>query len=308
MARIIGAGNITIDRIAEVSNIPAINEAAFIKDTHIKPGGSSANTIACLQNFGHDTGLIAKVGGDGTTDEIVEEMESRGIDCSYVEFSEDDETSYTHIYTNSSGDQIILAGGEGLAGFRLDDTQRGYVQTAEYLHTSGYTAPHVLEGLIHAKTDESHLSFDLATTFKDFSSRGYSRDLIDNALDEIDLFVSQKSALLSYTDTEDIEAAVSHILAEGIGKLAITLGTDGSVLITREERTHVDAYDVDVVDTTGAGDAFVAGLIHSWVINQDEMEEAGKFANATAALNCREFGGQGGIPSLEEVHELVGED
>jgi sugar/nucleoside kinase (ribokinase family) len=99
--------------------------------------------------------------------------------------------------------------------------------------------------------------------------------------------------------------AVEYLHRLGPGEVVITLGTKGSIGVSGEEIIQQDAYKVDAVDTTGAGDvyhgAYVYGMLRVW-----GMGECMRFASAAAALKCRQIGAQRGIPRLEEVEGFLG--
>jgi ribokinase len=82
------------------------------------------------------------------------------------------------------------------------------------------------------------------------------------------------------------------------------LGAEGSIGLNQNELVHQDAFDVQPVDTTGAGDvyhgAYIFGLIQKW-----EMPQCMRFASAAAALKCKEIGAQAGIPDLDSINALM---
>jgi ribokinase len=90
------------------------------------------------------------------------------------------------------------------------------------------------------------------------------------------------------------------------GVLTITLGGRGSVTFRGDEIMSVPAFDVQAVDTTGAGDVFHGGYIYGLLRGWDLMETV-RFASALAAIKCRAMGGRAGIPGLGEVMESLRE-
>jgi len=98
-----------------------------------------------------------------------------------------------------------------------------------------------------------------------------------------------KAAARELTGEGDYEKIVKALLRLGPNLVAITLGADGCLIATPKELVHVPAYKVDVVDTTGAGDAFMGGLSYGLLQNWD-LQRVGSFANACAALCCTKVG------------------
>ena len=96
---------------------------------------------------------------------------------------------------------------------------------------------------------------------------------------------------------------------EILGKLklktvTITLGVRGSLTFVKNKFFHVPAFEVDVVDTTGAGDVFHGGYIYG-LLQKWSLTDTVRFASAVAALKCRQMGGRAGIPALDEVAEFL---
>jgi len=305
MPRIVGAGNLTLDRIARVSSIPQTNESAVIIEEVTTPGGSTANVVACLQSLGYDTGLIARMGDDHSSQNILDEVESKGVDCSQIQISDDEETTFTNIYIDGDGNQILIAGGDSAIHLTLEEDDLDYCSSADFFHTSGYATSNVFDNIERLDTEIEHISFDLAASFDELPLRGYSREQIKKKSHLIDLFVAQESDLLSYKQLSDTKHAVNELLDDGVKLAAVTKGSDGAILATSNRWVTIPSFDVDIKDTTGAGDAFTAGLIHARAIESKSLRESGQFANAMAALNCCSMGGQHDIPTIQDVRNLL---
>jgi len=88
--------------------------------------------------------------------------------------------------------------------------------------------------------------------------------------------------------------------------VTVTLGEEGSLSWCRGREIHTPGFRVDCVDSTGAGDVFRGALAAACLDEPDgEIDDALAFANAAAALNCRALGARAGIPSREEVEQLL---
>ncbi len=100
------------------------------------------------------------------------------------------------------------------------------------------------------------------------------------------------------------EKALPVMKSFGAKACTITLGKNGSITLAGDEIFHTPAFDVETVDTTGAGDVFHGGYIYG-LLSGWNVKEVVRFASAFAALKCRKLGGRAGIPSLEEVKEFL---
>jgi sugar/nucleoside kinase (ribokinase family) len=127
-------------------------------------------------------------------------------------------------------------------------------------------------------------------------------------LDAVDVLVLPESFVASFAGRPDLEGGLSAIAARFPDAAAViaTCGERGSFTLTGGKSISTPAFETHVVDTTGAGDAFRAGLCAAWCRGESlQVEDLLDVANATAALNCRALGAQNGLPDLDEVRALV---
>jgi sulfofructose kinase len=130
---------------------------------------------------------------------------------------------------------------------------------------------------------------------------------INELLQHIDVIIAAQdfpSALTGYEETGRALAALSREFAATV--VCVTLGADGSLARSGGREIRTPAFSVDCVDTTGAGDAFRGAFAAACLRAPDgDVEDALRFANAVAALNCRGLGARGGLPWNEEVERLL---
>jgi ribokinase len=119
-----------------------------------------------------------------------------------------------------------------------------------------------------------------------------------------DVLIANESFVWGYTGCQDLEEAACSLLSQGPRLVVATLGERGCFVATCKERFYAPGFAVDVVDTTGAGDAFhgafLYGLLQGW-----DLARTARFANAVGALTCRRLGGRSSIPSLDEVEVFL---
>jgi ribokinase len=127
---------------------------------------------------------------------------------------------------------------------------------------------------------------------------------IRSLLRNTDIFISSRGELKKIFDTENIEFAINKLLKTGPEMVAITLGSEGCIVSDSENSVHrIPPFSAKVVDTTGAGDAFCAGFITALIEGKGSVE-AGKFANAVAALKVAKVGARG-LPTRKEVEDFL---
>ena len=136
-----------------------------------------------------------------------------------------------------------------------------------------------------------------------------ARSLPAALLSLVDVLIPNESetALLTGIEVADInraKAAAERLHGDGVGTVILTLGDRGAFLVTATEAVHISGYEVEVVDTTAAGDAFVGGLAVALAQGQN-LAEAVRYANAAGALAVTRLGAQPSLPTRQEVEEFM---
>ncbi|WP_152041575.1 carbohydrate kinase family protein [Salinigranum salinum] len=301
---VVTVGSAVIDYIYTLSNLPEPDGGAFVRDHTSDVGGVAANVASGVAEFGNETGIITRLGADAAA-EITDDLRAREIDCTRIR-SGSEESSYTLILRGPGGERMIIAGGQSVPNLRLDDRDIAYASEAEVVFTSAYAPDAVVSKLVTAREqgEISTLVFDLAGPLPELEGRGTTPSTIDRLLSVVDLFVVGEVAAGSYFDG-GVEDAVAALARQGVPRAAVTQGENGAFLLDGDTVTEVPAFDVDAEDTTGAGDAFTAGLIHRWLLDTDSVREAGQFAAAAAALTCTTEHARGHLPTEADVRAFL---
>jgi ribokinase/sulfofructose kinase len=301
---VVAVGSAVIDYIYTLSNLPEPDGGAFVRDHTTDVGGVAANVASGLAEFGHETGIITRVGTD-TAAEITDDLRARGIDCTRVRAGSE-ASSYTLILRGPEGERMIIAGGQSVPNLRLDDRDIVYASDAEVVFTSAYAPDAVVSKLVDARErgDISTLVFDLAGPLPELEGRGTVPSTIDRLFSVVDLFVVGEVAARSYFGG-GVEDAVATLAGRAVPRAAVTRGENGAFLLEGDAVTEVPAFDVTAEDTTGAGDAFTAGLVHTWLLDSDSVRDAGRFAAAAAALSCTTKNARGQLPTDADVREFL---
>jgi len=176
----------------------------------------------------------------------------------------------------------------------LGEADRTYISSARYLHLDGYLMDAAITAARWARADGVKVSFDA----------NRPRPGLDELLPLVDVLIASERFPPAYSDQEDPVQAGRSLLEMGPEIVVVTLGVEGCLCLWEDQVVHVPGFQVDVVDTTGAGDAFhgafLYGLLQGW-----ELERTAIFANAVAAMSCTRLSGRAGLPSLSEVEAFL---
>ena len=314
---VVTIGAATVDRHYAVSNLPAPDGGAYAPEVTDHPGGVAANVASGVSHLGRQAGLLTRL-GDGDLGETVREgLADEPFDTSRVRVGPDT-TTHCVILRADDGTRSIVTAGDSVREMRLRPADRPYLAAAQVVFVTAYTPDRVHRTLLEWAGEPGFppVVFDLSGPLSELDGRGARPASIDRWVGTAELFVTGRVAAESYLGCAG-RAAAAELRERGVCRAAVTDGDAGATLVTRgktetngdggagDALVDVPAFDVAVVDETGAGDACVAGLIDAWLLGDRDPAAAGRFAAATAALACTTVGARGDPPTAERVEQFL---
>ncbi len=261
-------------------------------------GGSAANVAVGVIRLGGHARIVGKVGMDTFGRMAVENLLSKGVDISGIHVDIIGETGFTIIIINKHGD-IIMYGLKGSA-------EKLEVSEISERVLSGVRAVHIaslrLDTAIHvaklARQNNILVSFDPG---RQLARKGFEG--LKSILKYTDVFLINHEECKLISRIADYEKASKILQDVGIPIVIIKLGSKGVFVRYENQLALVHAYAVKAIDTTGAGDSFVAGFLVKFLETNDVLD-AVHFGNATAAIKVQRLGAQE-IPTRKEVEEFL---
>lgn len=298
-------GAATVDRTYAVSNLPERDGGAYADDVAEFPGGVGANVAHALAHFGRDAGLIARLGEDDLGDRVAADLAGGPVDDERVRRGPGTST-HCVVLRGPSGDRMIVTAGDSTVRLRLDEDDLGYCRGADAVFLTAYVPDAVTRAVVDAAADPDFppVAFDLSGPVPELRDRGTEPETIEAVCEIAALFVANEVAAESFLGVPAADAA-DELRRLGVTRAAVTAGEVGATLVDGDVTRDVPAFDVDVVDATGAGDAFNAALVDRWLLAGEDPAVAGRFAAATAALNCTGSGARGGLPTTDAVRSFL---
>jgi len=262
-----------------------------------------------VARLGTSTGWLGLIGDDENGLIIQKAFTEDGMDLSGVEVVRGERSALTWIPVNPGGERCIYmfpnVTGK-LSVLHVKNRFASHIKGAKHFHTEASQLPIVplKEAMKIAKDAGVRIFFDMDVTPRFFAQMnlGKQEELCD-ALKLVDVLKPCKAAAREMTGVTDYNRMADQLLNLGPKVVAITEGEDGCLIATKEKRVQVPAFRVNVVDTTGAGDAFMGGLSYGLLQGWD-LERVGIFANACAALCCTKVGARA-MSRLDEVLAFV---
>lgn len=307
---VVAIGTLAVDYYALLPSIPSADQKMKADAFEIHSGGVAGNVMTQIARLGAKVGWFGKIGDDEAGNIILEDIRKEGIDTSHTEVVAGKHSMFTWIQVNRQGERSITMFPNVLVELtpeEIEDKHGDYIRSAQFIHTEACLLPlnPVLRAMEIAKENNVTVVFDLDVCPRYFIEEAGSAtdEEMKRALELTDVLVSCKSAAKELIDSDDIIGNAHRLLDYGPHTVAVTLGKDGCIVLNRNERFDLPAYQVDVVDSTGAGDAFHGGFIYSMLKGFD-LERAGRFSNACGAIACSRVGARAS-GRLDEVEELL---
>ncbi len=292
---VVGIGSCGVDYFAIVPRLLGPEEKISASRMEIHAGGVTGNNLTQVARLGVTTGWLGLIGDDENGRLIRKAFADDAMDLSGVEVVKGEYSTMTWIPVDAQGERCIYMfpniNGK-LSVHQVDSRFAPHIRRAKHFHTEASQLPiaPVKEAMQLAKQASVRVLFDLDVSPSFFAQMnlGTQQELTE-ALKFVDVLKPCKAAAREITGESDYDAIADKLLELGPSIVAITLGADGCLIASREERVRVPAFQVKVVDTTGAGDAFMGGLSYGLLQGWD-FARVGIFANACAALCCTKVG------------------
>lgn len=303
MARVLVIGSINMDMVVRAEHLPTPGETVLGRDFQTIPGGKGANQAVGAARLGAQVAMYGKLGKDEFGQVLRDNLTAEGIDVTQIGVAEDVPSGIAIITLDETGqNSIVVASG---ANMQINPEE---VITAWNNIKPVDVVVMQLEIPVACVTAAARVAKESGA--KVVLNPAPARALPDDLLSMVDVLVPNESEteILTGEKIEDDHQAImaaGKLLAKGVGHVILTLGSRGAMVVEQnKEAVILPPHSVDVVDTTAAGDAFVAGLSVR-LAEKAYLVEAARFGNAAGALAVTRLGAQPAMPTREEVEKLL---
>jgi ribokinase len=301
MADVFVVGSINQDFVLSVERRPAPGETVTDARLATHNGGKGANQAAAAALLGAGVTFLGRVGDDGFGEPLVRALAEKGVDTSLVEEVPDSSTGTAFITVTPDGENAITVAPGANRRLTVEDVDAasGTIGEAKVLVVQMEIPPEVVRRAVEvAAANETRALVNLAPPF----------EVPQAMLEKLDPLVlnEHEAAFLLGESVEGVDgalAAASDLLKVGPRSVVVTVGEAGAVFANGESAEHLTAPSVEVVDTTGAGDAFV-GALAARLAAKDPLEAAVAYAARAGAASVTKEGAQGALPSPDVVESL----
>jgi ribokinase len=279
-----------------VKGLPKANEHVICEEGRIDFGGSAANFATQSAKLGVKTSLVSFLGADAYGELALKEIAKAGVDTSSLLVLEKQSTGiFFHAY-ESNEESIVVAEPGANRFLERHIFEEDTLVDAQLVHVAG-SFPMMIDRVSEITTTHGMiLSLDPGRA-------GENLDF-DKVLRSTDILFLNQKELKEYFKINPTEKGLREFAKTFPGIVILKMGKNGAIATDGFEYCTSEVFEVDVVDTLGAGDAFAAGFVTAWM-RAEKIEQALNFANATAALTITKAGSQNGQPKLDEVARLL---
>ena len=290
---VVVVGSINADLVVSVERLPRAGETVTGGRFARHGGGKGANQAVAAARAGAQVAMVAAVGADDLGEEALRELTAEGIDVAAVARLDDAATGVAAIVVDERGENLIAVA----SGANAELEATGVEEAVERLIERGTSGVVLLQQEIPEAVVLAGIRAARAAGWQAVLNPAPARPLPDE-LDGVVLTPNADEAR-ALAGEDDVEAAAAELARRTGAPVLVTVGADGALLLDGElERLPAPA--VEVVDTTGAGDA-VNGALAAELAAGRPLREAARFAMAAAALSTQVAGAREGMPRRDEV-------
>lgn len=295
---VIGFGALNVDKLYKVDKIAGPEEESFVEDFKEECGGSAANTIVGLARLGCKVGFIGKVAKDSEGKMLIEDFSKEGVDTAGIIEVEKGRSGTVLGFIDRDGARALYVDPGVNDTIKFEEINLEYASNTRFLHLTSFVGEEPLEAqkrLVEKLPESVKVSLDPGAIY---AKKGLEK--LKTIIERCLLAMPNKRELKLLTGEEDYRRGAEMLLDLGVEIVAVKLGSQGCYVTDGKESFHVEAFNVPVIDTTGAGDAFCAGFLYG-LINGRSLRECGVIGNFVASRCIMKMGARRGLPRSEEL-------
>ncbi len=320
MAQIVCLGELLIDFVSLESGVSLAEAPSFKKAA----GGAPANVAVGLARLGHQVGFVGKVGQESFGEFLVRELEKNRVDVSGISFDREARTMLAFVSLTQEGERDFMFYRHPSADMRLQPKEipEALIRNAAIFHYGSISLisepcrSATFHALKLAQEAGLLISYDPNLRLGLWESPKQARKEMLKGMRHAHIVKINDDELEFLTGTRDFQQGAKQLREHGPALLIITLGSEGCYFYSDTAEGRVSGFAVQAVDTTGAGDGFVAGLLSGIAADleahtpfqppaKEALEGYCRFANGVGAITSLKRGAIPSLPTRDEVEDFI---
>jgi ribokinase len=295
---VIVLGSINEDIVVRAPRHPVPGETLLGSSVQRFPGGKGANQAVAASLAGALTLMIARVGDDISGSAMRTTLHAAKVDTTYVGPCKHDPTGTAVIVVSDAGENtiVVIAGAnEKLRPVHVDDAFDAQIAKPNDVVLAQLEIP--IEVVSHALQRARRMGV------RTILNAAPAQQLPDALVGAVDVLIVNETELATLTGDAEWTSGIAN-MSDRVGTVVLTRGGEGVAVCQQREIVCVPGHEVEVVDTTGAGDAF-CGAFAAAIASGLGANEAARFANGAAALACTRLGAQSGLATQRDIDAFL---
>ncbi len=291
----VAVGYSAIDFLGVVPHYPVENLKLELEEFEIQGGGPAATAMATVSRLGLRAAYMGVMGDDIFGVRALRELTSENVDTSSVVIKKGGKSQFAFIMVNKkTGKRTILWSRGDLPNMKGEWINPKMISSSKALLIDTLEPVAALRAARIARESGVPVLIDAGTL----------RDGVEELLPLCDYIVASEVFASQISDSESADRALDILFSYGPREAVVTLGERGCAAVDRDGSLRFEGFEVESVDTTGAGDVFHGAYLYA-VLQGWDITRKCVFSNAVAALKCGKLGGRAGIPNIGEVHKFL---
>ncbi|MCD6385323.1 hypothetical protein J7M23_06055 [Candidatus Sumerlaeota bacterium] len=322
MVEVICLGELLIDMISTDVDASLEESSGYVR----APGGAPANVAVGISRLGRRSGFIGCVGNDHFGRFLFNCLKGESVDVSHLVLTERARTTlaFTALRTDQAKEIIFYRNPGADMFLSPEHIEEDYLRQASIFHFGSISLidpmPEraTLKSIEIARKNGLYISYDPNYRPTLWESPEKAREKIWSVMDRVDVAKISEEEWEFVTGTKDLDRGVEMIFKKGVKLVVVSQGENGAYYATPRFSGQVPGYKVAVVETLGAGDAFVSALLVRLLeakydgeqiesLTEERVRAIVKWANAAGALACTKYGAIPALPRREDVEKLIQE-
>jgi len=306
--RILCVGQLVTDIIAVPIEYDKLGtDTELVDRILVQNGGDCMNVAINLAKLGggENVSFCGKIGADSFGSYLTDVFKKFNIDTRGLKVTDKAATSSCIALVNGSGQRVFLYSGGTNNLLTADDANDKLIEECSHLHIGGTYLLPGLDGKGSAELFRKAKDMNKTTSMDvTWDTSGRWLEIIEPCLPYLDLFMPSENEAVKITGKTRPEEMAAFLRDKGVKTAIIKLGENGSYIDSGEEKFYQPAFSANVVDTTGAGDSYVAGFLLKYTKGA-VLKDCAKFASGVAAHCIGTIGATAGVPDFETVEKFI---
>lgn len=296
---ILVVGSLNMDLVVRTPRHPKIGETILGSDFRTFPGGKGANQAVAASRLGGRVAMIGRVGADDFGESLLNTVQQDGVDIRCIRKDPGAATGVALITVDEAGKNTIVVASGANSKVNPQD-----VQDAAELFKRGGVLLLQLECPLDAVREAVHLANRQG--MKVVLNPAPAQPLDPDLLSGVDVLIPNQTELALLSGKEDLHEGLEVLRSWNVKQVIVTLGEDGVLIAGEKSEEQIPAYQVEVIDTTAAGDAF-AGAFAVALSEGLDIYQAARWGNASGALTVTRAGAQPSLPDRQTFDAFLSE-